>query len=83
MSMISGGIGGQYKTAIAIGALDEALIADLEIDFGMSKRTATVAGNSGFADFEGFRRFDIHWIIRKIQNSRWIIAGQSAPATRK
>jgi hypothetical protein len=92
MSMISRGavgaltlaVAGQYKTAIAIGALDETLIADLKIDFGMAERTsATVAGDTGFADFEGFRRFDVHRIFRKIQYSHWIITGQRVPATRK
>jgi hypothetical protein len=74
---------GQYKTPIAIGALDKALIADLQIDFGMAKGATAVARDTGFTDGEGFWRFDAHWIFRKSQNSQWIIAGQSAPATRK
>ncbi|MGY9105664.1 MAG: hypothetical protein ACKVG0_03870, partial [Alphaproteobacteria bacterium] len=50
----------QDKPPVAIGTLDKALIANLQIDLGMAERAAAVARNSGFADTKGFRRLQIH-----------------------
>ncbi len=44
---LEGGLA-QHETPVAIAAFDEVLIADFEIDLGMTERAAApVAGNAG------------------------------------
>jgi hypothetical protein len=53
----------EHESPVAIGTLDEIVIAHLEIDAGMTERAvAAVAGDPPFVHRYYFRSFDRHGI---------------------
>jgi hypothetical protein len=51
----------EHEAAIAVWAIDEVLISDLQIDLRMTERTATsVAGDASVVHDDGFWRFAGH-----------------------
>jgi hypothetical protein len=72
----------EHKALVAIGALDERLVAHLQIDLGMAKRTADAfAGNAGVIDFDDFGYFDGHGETH-IRRRRRILTTAPGAATR-
>jgi hypothetical protein len=51
----------QHEAAVAIGAFDEILVAHLQIDARMAKRSVTsIATDAGIVNLDDFGRFDGH-----------------------
>jgi hypothetical protein len=56
--------GAQLEAAVAIGTLDEFLVAHFEVDARVSERAATaVAAYAGIADGDDFGCFDGHELL--------------------